>query len=236
MGRSQEKTTHCMLILVTLVTMTLIVVLVVVLFVLVIILILFRDSFQVFCCCKSLDSSEVDVAYGLRNPAFDDHEYSNRAGALPEQRPFSVMEAMESPPSYEEAVKQELFRFSSPSSQFQRERSTSLTDIPVNNQRPSSTEFSEINASALSSSPSQREASGSSPSTSQGATRKRSSTAGSNGMPHLSTISEEDSERDERPLRVVIDNIGVQASRLLENCETSINIANGNELDKQSKC
>ncbi|KAF8781841.1 hypothetical protein HNY73_012191 [Argiope bruennichi] len=55
----------------------LIVVLVVVLFVLVIILILFRDSFQVFCCCKSLDSSEVDVAYGLRNPAFDDHGGKN---------------------------------------------------------------------------------------------------------------------------------------------------------------
>ncbi|GBM13688.1 hypothetical protein AVEN_148206-1 [Araneus ventricosus] len=213
----------------------LIVVLVIVLFVLVIVLILFRDSFQVFCCCKNLDSSEVDVTHGLRNPAFDDLEYSNRSGALPEQRPFSVMEAMESPPSYDEAVKQELFRFSLPL-QFQKQRSNSLTDIPINNQRSSSAQLSEISASALTSSPTQREAAASVPSTSQGAIRKRSSTTGSNGMSQLSTISEEDSERDERPLTVVIDSIGVQASRLLENCETSVNIAIGNELDKQSKC
>ncbi|CAL1274256.1 unnamed protein product [Larinioides sclopetarius] len=219
----------------------LIIVLVVVLFVLVIVLILFRDSFNVFCCCKNLDSSEVDVTHGLRNPAFDDHEYTNRSGAVPEQRPFSVMEAMESPPSYEEAVKQELFRFSLPL-QFQRQRSpklrksNSLTDIPINSQRSSLVEVSEISASALTSSSSQRESTANLPSASQGAIRKRTSTTGSNGMPQLSTISEEDSEKDERPLTVIIDSVGVQAARLLENCETTVNVANGSELDKQSKC
>ncbi|GFX50711.1 transposable element Tc1 transposase [Trichonephila clavipes] len=93
----------------------LIIVLVIVLFVLVLVLIVFRDSFRSLCCCKcEEDSSEEILRHGLRNPAFDDLEFPNRLGALPEQRPFSIMEAMESPPSYEEAVKQELFRFRTP--------------------------------------------------------------------------------------------------------------------------
>ncbi|GFY53545.1 uncharacterized protein TNIN_161291 [Trichonephila inaurata madagascariensis] len=84
------------------------------------------------------DSGEEILRHGLRNPAFDDLEFPNRLGALPEQRPFSIMEAMESPPSYEEAVKQELFRFRTPPSP-QRQRSSSLTDINLSEDSTSPT-------------------------------------------------------------------------------------------------
>ncbi|GIY66244.1 uncharacterized protein CEXT_642311 [Caerostris extrusa] len=178
----------------------LIVVLVVVLFVLVIILIVFRDSFRNFCnCCRRQDSEEDRLNHGLGNPAFDDHEYAQRLRALPEQRPFSVMESVESPPSYEEAVKQELFRFRLPVTIQRTQRSTSLTEISVPREMSptAAAESFESRPSTSSAALTQQQ---NEPSTSQGICqnpRKRSSTTGSNGM--LSTISEEDSERDETP-------------------------------------
>ncbi|GFT95933.1 uncharacterized protein NPIL_70781 [Nephila pilipes] len=222
----------------------LIVVLVIVLFVLVIVLIVFRDSFRSLCCCKceeSQNSSEQTSRHGLRNPAFDDLEYPCRLGALPEQRPFSIMEAMESPPSYEEAVKQELFRFRIPPS-VPRQRSSSLTDINTANEASSATAGSSENSFASFSSPSTSQLQDvlqNLPSTSQGTTqssRRRTGTSGSVSMPHLSTINEEDGERDDRPVTVVIDCIGIQTARLMENCETTVNLTNGLELNAQSKC
>ncbi|GIY81676.1 uncharacterized protein CDAR_307841 [Caerostris darwini] len=175
--------------------------------------------------------------HGLGNPAFDDHEYAQRLRSLPEQRPFSVMESVESPPSYEEAVKQELFRFRLPVTIQRTQRSTSLTEISVPREMSpiAAAESFENRPSTSSAALTQQQ---NEPSTSQGICqnpRKRSSTTGSNGM--LSTISEEDSERDETPpMTVVIDCIGIQAARLLENCDTSVNLSNGTELGAQSKC
>lgn len=62
--------------------------------------------------------------------------------------------------------------------------------------------------------------------------RSRSSTAGSNSL--LAPIREE--EIDESPVTVVIDCIGVQSSRLMENCDRKIDISGGDELNGQSKC
>ena len=63
-------------------------------------------------------------------------------------------------------------------------------------------------------------------------TRSRSSTVGSNSI--LTPIQEE--EIDESPVTVVIDCIGVQASRLLENCDTKLDISGAEELNDQTKC
>lgn len=62
--------------------------------------------------------------------------------------------------------------------------------------------------------------------------RSRSSTVGSNSI--LTPIREE--ETDESPVTVVIDCIGLQTSRLMENCDRKIDISGGEELNGQSKC
>ncbi|GFR03840.1 uncharacterized protein TNCT_247751 [Trichonephila clavata] len=183
---------------------------------------------------------EEILRHGLRNPAFDDLEFPNRLGALPEQRPFNIMEAMESPPSYEEAVKQELFRFRTPPSP-QRQRSSSLTDINLPEDSTSPTVGSSEGSSTFSDlSPSQlQDMLQNLPSTSQGISqgaRRRTATSGSVSMPQLSTICEEDGEKDDRPVTVVIDCIGIQTARLMENCNTTVNLTNGHELGSQTKC
>ncbi|GFX50718.1 hypothetical protein TNCV_2723041 [Trichonephila clavipes] len=120
--------------------------------------------------------------------------------------------------------------------------SSSLTDVNLSEDSTSPTSGSSEGSSSTFSdlSPSQlQDMLQNLPSTSQGigqGARRRTATSGSVSMPHLSTISEEDGEKDDRPVTVVIDCIGIQTSRLMENCNTTVNLTNGHELGTQTKC
>ncbi|KAG8200710.1 hypothetical protein JTE90_022321 [Oedothorax gibbosus] len=212
----------------------LIVVLVLILFLLVLSLILFRDTLLACCCTvgfwrrgqRPLIRGEDggDPLDGLRNPGFDAQERPRR---MPEQRPFDPMEQVESPPSYEEAVRQELFRFQPQHITTDRSPPSAGTSTITEEENHPQTNPSSDNTTS-----DHPDSSQSLPTTSCGQTSLMK--VGRAVATPLSTIREEDHE--EWPVTVVIDCIGVQAARLMENCETIVKLEDGSELRTHSKC
>lgn len=179
-------------------------------------------------CCSCSELTDREILDGVRNPGFEDNE--NRVNTL--RVPEALRQAMESPPSYEEALKYDRFGFQLP-----------VTPISASLPSFSSSSPSSSPASARSDVPNNQQ----SAHASTGArpiqvshspprhpdTRSRSSTAGSSSL--LTPIREEEDD-DDPPITVVIDCIGVQASKLIENCDTKLNLSEGEQLNRHSKC
>jgi len=190
----------------------------------------FRSCILVWCCRRR--NAEAEGENGRRNTAFNDQEEVDPAVR---QRPFNTMEQTELPPSYDEAVQQELFRFRIPSSPVAGQGS--LTENSAKNEAESLETEEVLTQPSTSTSVEHSQLHTAQSSTSAGQkirqSRSISCTASIGGNLHLSTIDEED---DERPVQVVIDCIGIQAARLMERCETTVNLTNGSELTTNSKC
>ncbi|XP_042905378.1 uncharacterized protein [Parasteatoda tepidariorum] len=201
-------------------------VLLVVLCVIGILAVTFRSCFPACCCKKNTDdqTGNTDQPSGRRNLAFDHQEEIRSI----RPRPFNNMEQLESPPSYDEAIRQELFRFQLPATPMHGSEAENNNNLEVNNPSTNSTSNSTFPpTNSPQNSPTM------SPRSRNSRSRSSSSISSSSGSSSpLSTINEE----EEWPVRVVIDCIGVQAARLMDNCDTSVQLSNGNALSTNSKC
>ncbi|XP_054720370.1 uncharacterized protein LOC129230010 [Uloborus diversus] len=170
-----------------------------------------------------------DSQPGLGNPAFIHDEDEDPARTRP--RPYTITERMESPPSYEDAIKQEQFGFQIPTASTDAPQRSELSSLQIlQNQTESEPTVSHREGAAIQSS---------STASSQAPTDPRDIASCSRVHTYparqLSTISEEND--DSLPVTVIIDNIGVQTARLLgDSLDPTIKLTDGEQLIDHSKC
>ncbi|XP_035209958.1 uncharacterized protein LOC118184401 [Stegodyphus dumicola] len=142
---------------------------------------------------------------------------------------------MEAPPSYEEAIKHDAFRGYS---------LCTTSDVIHETQRPNSNESSNFTEvlpeNPVSPTYNQPTSSQEVPASTSGCSSYQAKSGASNNCASnpLTTISEEFDEYDatNQPLTVVIDSIGVHSARLLNDCDTSVQLPKTDELTSDSKC